>query len=402
MDERILWVWITQKFFPGSMRIPELLRRYESIRRIYDESEYDDVNLSGSEREALKDKSLDRAYEICSAVNLANARILVYDDEKYPEALRHIDSPPYVLYVKGKIIDWSEYLLIGVVGTRNYSKYGLAATKAIVGELAARGAVIVTGLARGLDAAATKEALRHNSYTVVVNAYAIDTAIPYENKAIFEAVQKTGIIMSEFPPGVRWSKNYIPIRNRIIAGLSRGVLVTEAPEKSGTLITVRHAVEYGRDVFAVPGSIFEKSYAGCNRLLQNSAKCTMSAQDILDEYHDVAYRRRAPMANVFIGDLPEIEVSDERIDPRPKKTKKEPERVKPKKSEDGEEKKPSLPDGLEEIERKVAVCLLEGEKHRDEIIRESGVDSGRVSTTLVLLEMKGIVAALPSNKYKLK
>ena len=396
MDERILWVWITQKFFPGSMRIPELLKHYGGIRRIYDETKYDDVYLLPKERDALLDKSLDSAYEICAAVEMADARILVYDDEKYPELLRHIDSPPYVLYVKGKIIDWSEYLLIGVVGTREYSPYGLAATKAVVGELAARGVVIVSGLARGLDAAAAEEVLRHNSYMVVINAYAIDAELPWENRKLFGAVAKTGIIMSEFPPGYRVPKHYIPIRNRIIAGISRGVLVTEAPEKSGTLISVRHAVEYGRDVFAIPGSIFEKSYAGCNRLLQNSAKCTMSAQDILDEYHDVAYRRRAPMANVFIGEEPEIDVPDIRIEPKPKQVPKAEKKEVPK------EKKQTLPEGLSDIEKKIAGCLLEGERHKDEIIRESGIDAGCVNTTLVLLEMNGVVAAMPSNKFKLK
>lgn len=441
MDNKILWVWLSLKFSPGKMIIPALLEEFEDIEEIYNEKHYTYSSyLSFNERKYLMDKSLDSAYDVCRRTEAAGAKILVYDDESYPENLRQIDSPPYVLYIKGKVIDWDRHLLISVIGTRECTQYGVNAARRIAGGLAEQGVVIVSGLARGLDSVATAEALKHNSYSVGVLGCPIDRIYPAENKALYNAVEKTGILISEYPPGSNPGKGSFPQRNRIIAGMSSGLLVTEAPIKSGTNITVNYAYDYNRDVFAVPGSIFEMNSEGTNRLLKGSAKATVCAEDILEEYPDISSKQRAPMGNIFIEELPEIEALIEsgiikkkndydsrnynsyrpaigkvpriggsrRSVSRLKRTstdemKSESEKTVSSSSEALEtNEKKTLPEGLSNDERLVAETLLGGEKMKDEIIRETVLDAGDVNTILILLEMQGAVEVLPGNIYRLK
>ena len=438
MNNKILWVWLSLKFSPGKMTIPTLLEEYGDIEEIYKEKSYTYSSyLSFNERKYLMDKNLDPAYDVCRRAKAVGAKILVYDDENYPENLRQIDSPPYVLYVKGKVIDWDRHLLISVIGTRKCTQYGVDATRKITGELAEHGVVIVSGLARGLDAVATAEALKYNSYSVGVLGCAIDKIYPLENRALYDAVEKTGILVSEYPPGSNPGKGAFPLRNRIIAGLSSGLLVVEAPLKSGTNITVNYAYDYSRDVFAVPGSIFERNSDGTNRLLKGSAKATVCAEDILEEYPDIAQKQRAPMGNIFIEELPEIEAliesgiikkdktnnvsgyngyneyrpalsraagTDRKSVSMEKRIKLD-ENKRPEKdtsaAPETKEKK-TLPEGLSDDEKRVAEILLNGEKMRDEIIRETELESGYVNTILIMLEMQGAVEGLPGNKYRLK
>ena len=425
MDIRILWIWISLKFSPGTMKISYLLDEYGGIEEIYNEEKYTySTYLTLSERKKLADKSLEAAYDICKRAEKANVKILVYDDEKYPESLRQLDSPPYVLYVKGKVIDWDSYVLISVIGTRNCTEYGVKATRKIAGELAEKGIVIVSGLARGLDSVAAVEALKHNCYCIGVLGCAIDSVYPPENRKLFNAIEKTGILISEYPPGGNTTGKSFVARNRIIAGLSRGLLVTEAPLKSGTGITVRFAYDYSRDVFAVPGSIFESNSAGTNKLLQGSAKAVMCAQDIIEEYPDINSKLRAPMGNIFIKELPELEGLVEKglneiskkktfkADREKAHTNSSPRRNPPKAAEEkidktsekeAEEKnKPKeLPIGLNDEEQRIAMSLLGGERPKDEIIRETGLDAGYVNTALIMMEMQGVVEQLSGNVYRL-
>ena len=425
MDTRILWIWISLKFLPGTMKIPYLLDEFGGVEEIYNEEKYFYSSyLNFGERKKLADKSLEEAYDICKRAEKTNVRILVYDDENYPESLRQLDNPPYVLYVKGKVIDWNSHALISVIGTRKCTDYGVKATRKIAGELAEKGIVIVSGLARGLDSVATIEALRHNCYSVGVLGNAIDKVYPPENKALFDAVEKTGILISEYPPGVQTSKKSFVERNRIIAGLSRGLLVTEAPLRSGTRTTVGFAYDYNRDVFAVPGSIFEENSAGTNKLLQGSAKAVMSAEDIIEEYPDIKLKLRAPMGNIFIQELPELEkiveggiaeLTREKQYKNSIKEKYQKNSIPPKKTRDMKNRKPvpaenpkevnqedkKLPEGLSENERIIMENILAGESSKDEIIRATGLDAGDVNTALVMLEMQGAVEQLPGNIYKI-
>ncbi|MBI4128481.1 MAG: DNA-protecting protein DprA [Parcubacteria group bacterium] len=204
----------------------------------------------------------------------------------YPALLSEIPDSPPILYVRG-ILRSTVPLVLGVVGTRRCSPYGKEITATLVARLAASGTGIVSGLARGIDAQAHEATLDSGGYTIAVLGSGVDDESIYPSMHVRLAhriIASSGAVVSEFPPGARARKSHFPQRNRIIAGLSHGVLVTDAPEKSGAMITAFQATEYGRDVFAVPGPIHSRTAAGPHRLIRMGAKLVVSASDIIEEY----------------------------------------------------------------------------------------------------------------------
>ena len=208
-------------------------------------------------------------------------RILVREDAEYPAVLREIAKPPLALFVRGNPIPDAER--IAVVGSRHASLYGKRVAEEIAMGLAGRGVTVVSGAARGIDTAAHKGALREGR-TVAVLGCGADVAYPKENARLLDEIASSGAVISEYPPGTQPFPAFFPQRNRIISGLSRGTTVVEAAERSGSLITAEFALSEGRDVFAVPGSIYSDTSRGCHRLIQQGAKLTMAAEDILEEY----------------------------------------------------------------------------------------------------------------------
>ncbi len=219
----------------------------------------------------------------------ASVWLLSEDDEKFPPFLKEIPHAPLLLYGKG-IPQWDRTTdlnrCLGVVGTRRPTSYGLEATEKLVYELSAAGLVIVSGLATGIDTRAHQTTLSANGKTIAVLGSGLDefSVFPPENRGLLRRiVESQGTVISEYAPGTPPLKEHFPQRNRIIAGLSRGVMVIEAREKSGALITARLALEFNRDVFAVPGSIFSSVSQGPHKLIQEGAKLVLSAKDILEE-----------------------------------------------------------------------------------------------------------------------
>ncbi len=213
-----------------------------------------------------------------------NIWILTEDDEHYPSYIKEIANPPVILYGKGAMLE--DRISIGVVGTRRPTAYGVEATETIVRELAEAGLIIVSGLASGIDARAHETTLETQGKTIAVLGSGLDhySIFPPENRGLARRIAEGGgTIISEYAPGTPAVKEHFPARNRIISGLSRGVLVIEAREKSGALITARFALEQNREVFAMPGSIFSPTSRGPNKLIQEGAKLITSAQDILEE-----------------------------------------------------------------------------------------------------------------------
>ena len=206
------------------------------------------------------------------------------DDPQYPRLLRKIDDPPKILYVRGRL-DLNSRPVLAVVGTRRYSDYGKRVALEIVGQLAEMSFIIVSGMALGIDTFAHKAALEKGAKTIAVLGTGIDRAsvYPKENLGLSEKIVESGALVSEYPPKSPSYKSNFPQRNRIIAGLSLGVLVVEAPLRSGALITARHAREQKRKVFAVPGSIYSSNSKGCHFLIKNGAKLVDSVEDILNE-----------------------------------------------------------------------------------------------------------------------
>ena len=205
-------------------------------------------------------------------------------DAAYPGRLKNIYDPPALLYCKGRLPLLDDLLCVAVVGTRDCTPYGVACAEKLGFGLASGGAAVVSGLAKGIDAAAIRGALRAGGVTVGVVGNGLDVYYPYESRYLYEDVASAGILLSEYPPGTEPASGHFPVRNRIISGLSLAALVVEAPEKSGALITAATALEQGRDVFAVPGPIDAPASVGCNRLIRDGAGLVSDASDILREY----------------------------------------------------------------------------------------------------------------------
>lgn len=210
--------------------------------------------------------------------------ILTIKDKNYPPALKNISHPPILLYLKGEIKKEDDFSL-AVVGTRKATEYGKRVTQEIVSKLA--GFTIVSGLALGIDTFAHQTALANSHRTIAVLGTGLDkeSFYPKENWSLSEKIAQNGALISEYPPGTKASKESFPQRNRIISGLSKGVLVIEAPQKSGALITVNFAIQQNRDVFVVPGPIFSKTSQGTNELIKKGARLITSAIDIFQDYN---------------------------------------------------------------------------------------------------------------------
>lgn len=215
---------------------------------------------------------------ICRQKKIA---LCIPEDPEYPALLKQIFQPPSVLFYRGRMQPTVHRL--AVVGSRRLSAYGRSVAEALALELAKRGVTVVSGAARGIDSAAHRGALQ-TGRTAAVLGCGVDIVYPPENRKLLDAIAEQGVVLSEYVPGTRPSPAFFPARNRIISGVSSGTIVVEAAERSGSLITAEMALSEGRDVFAVPGSIYSATSQGCNRLIQQGAKLVTQAQDVLDEY----------------------------------------------------------------------------------------------------------------------
>lgn len=285
-------------------------------------------------------------------LDASRVRVVTLLDEEYPKALMEIPDPPPFLYVLGSL-KGSE-TAVGVVGSRRASSYGLMTTEKLAAEMAAAGVTVISGMARGVDSAAHRGALKAGGRSIGVLGCGIDVRYPPENGKLFDEMAEKGALVSELPMGTQPLAENFPRRNRIIAGLSRGVLVVEAAEKSGSLITADCALEYGRDVFAVPGNINSYGSRGTNRLIKQGAKLVERVEDILEELPAVTGKA-------------------------------------------GECGSPSF--SLDPAEAELYAFIAQGPLHIDEIIVKSALTVGEVSAILLRLELKGAVSQLPGKFF---
>jgi DNA processing protein len=222
----------------------------------------------------------DAARRLVAAVG---QEVVTLIDDAYPPLLREICDPPLALYFRGDLAAATRPAVVAVVGSRKASPYAINAASLLTSALAAAGAAIVSGLARGIDAAAHRAALDAGGTTIAVLGTGIDVIYPRNHKRLFHDIAERGLVVTEFPPGTPPLPPHFPIRNRVISGLAHGTMVVEATGRSGSLITARTAAEQGREVFAVPGSIFSPGSEGTHRLIQYGAKLIHDAQDVLEE-----------------------------------------------------------------------------------------------------------------------
>lgn len=378
MEHILYWLWLTTKYRIANSKITRLFERFDSIEDIYLSKSFNNIyGISERDKQLLMDKDLSKAKRALEKTAKLGGKIIVYDDENYPQLLKNIPDPPYVLYIIGKVPELDKVLTIGVVGTRLSSEYGNTVTERICRNLAEAGAVTVGGLAMGIDAVGAWATIDAGGIAVGVIASGLDKVYPHENAELYKAVAQKGCIMTEYPPGTKPYGTNFPVRNRIIAGLSRGVLVAEAPEGSGSLITARHAFENNRDVFAVPRNITDTGFLGTNILIQQGAKLVNSAEDILVEY---------PYA---------VKVTPLKAD-----TKKPPKVITVEKREENKDDSEKY-SKLSEKEKSIVALLRKKDMQIDEISRELGIPVGEVNTRLIMLECNRLIKRLPASKYQL-
>jgi DNA processing protein len=293
---------------------------------------------------------LDRVLE---RIEQAGARVLTWEDPDYPRNLLNIPQPPPVLYVKGQLTAADEWA-VAVVGTRHATHYGREAARELSAALARSGVTVVSGLARGIDAEAHKAALDAGGRTIAVLGSGLDQIYPPEHHALAEAITRAGALVSDYPLGTPPESLNFPPRNRIISGLSKGVVIVEAGEGSGALITADYAAEQGRDVFAVPGSIFVRTFHGTNKLIQQGAKLVLSVSDILEELNLTLVTEHKETRAVFPADP---------------------------------------------TEQRLLACLSAEPVHVDDLGVQVGLPIAQITGTLALMELKGLVRQVGGMNY---
>lgn len=393
------WLWLST--LPGvSIRLKHsLLDHFGGPEAVYygQREEYLLVpGMTGPAADALENKDTsgaDRILEDCSRLGL---QLLSLHDTAYPERLRSISDPPLLLYVQGRMPAFDSEPAIAMVGTRRASSYALEAGERLAGELAVHGALIVSGLAAGSDAAAHRGALRCGGFTAAVIAGGHDILYPRENRYLFRDIAVQGVILSEYPPGSEPLPERFPIRNRIISGLCVGVVVLEAPRRSGALITASRALDQGREVFAVPGPIFDPHCEGSNRLLADGAPPALDAWSVLSHFADRFPQKLRPQQ----GDTPRRFGQDL---PRPEKPEKPAPPVHP--APPPERALPTLDLAGDHGLTDDQICLVKALRGRqvqvDDLIAETHIPARRALSALTVLELDQIVTQDAGKRFSL-
>ncbi|MEO8648443.1 MAG: DNA-processing protein DprA [Acidobacteriota bacterium] len=367
--------WISLNMTPGigPRAATKLLERFGSADAVFHarRSELESLRIQPETIESIIKREFDvkAAGELERVKNLGGD-ILTLDDGSYPSLLREIADPPITLYVRGNWEACLEMPCVAVIGSRMCSTYGENAAEMLSRDLASRGICIISGLARGIDTAAHRGAIRTGGKTVAVLGTGIDGAYPKENKKLIDEILASGgAVVSQFPLGTPPLKDNFPYRNRIISGLSLGVLIAEASERSGSLITARLAMEQNREVMAVPGNITSGNSYGTNYLIKAGAKLVQQWQDV-------------------VAELPS-EIAAAILPPKVEKA-----------GEPKAERKDAVPEGLTKDEKTVWLMLAADEsKHIDDLLERSGLSFGELNAALVSLDIRDLIRVLPGKFY---
>lgn len=288
MDRELYWIWLSRIKGLGSIKIQKLLEKYKTPERIWNctKQELLQVEQIGEEtvNEILKEEYRKDLLKYKNYMDQNQIKVISIYDKNYPEKLKNIYDKPIVLYVKGDEKILNDFSL-AIVGCRENTKYGEIVTKQIASELVKKEITTISGLARGIDSISQEETVNQKGKTIAVLGNSLDTIYPTENKKLADKIiANGGAIVSEYVIGSKIEKMNFPARNRIISGLSDGIIVVEAKKKSGTMITVDFALEQGKSVFAIPGNITIKNSEGTNELIKQGAKMVTRIEDILEEY----------------------------------------------------------------------------------------------------------------------
>ncbi|MCK4244037.1 MAG: DNA-processing protein DprA [Candidatus Omnitrophica bacterium] len=364
MDERKKgWIGLNLIDGLGFIRIRNLLKKFREPKKVFSASaaellEVPGINKNIAERiKSFSDAGLEKELSLIEELGLS---VIALEDKDYPSNLKLIYDPPPVLYVQGGI-EAKDRLAIAIVGTRRCSYYGRKTADSLSYELTSRGFTVVSGMARGIDTAGHKGALKAGGRTIAVLGSGLARIYPRENKELAAKIGKSGALISEFPLLTAPDRRNFPQRNRIISGLSLGVVVIEAPDRSGALITADLALEQGREVFAIPGNVDQPTSSGTLRLIKQGAKLVTESDDVIEEL------------GALLNLLPK------------------------KKEGKGEKAVPTL----KGEEKRIYHLLTTSPQHIDEIIKRSELSASTAAGLLMTLELKGLVKQLPGKFYVL-
>ena len=360
MDTLYYWIALSLVDEIGPRSIRELLDSFGDAKYIFEADIMDLLQVEGiGEKRARAIKCFNRWKEVERVLSLCETqeiKVITETDESYPALLKNIHGRPFLLYLKGEILQEDRYA-VAVVGPRKPTEYGVRVADMIAGELAKTGITVVSGMARGIDTVAHKAAIIRGGRTIAVLGSGIDVPYPPENAGLMKRITKSGCVVSEFPPGTKPERGNFPVRNRIISGLSLGVVVIEATSYSGALITAEYALEQNREVFSVPGMITSKRSSGTNTLIKKGAVLVESAEDVIKEL--------APQLKGFIRESTKRSVS------------------------------------LSDDERNIVKYLSKEPVNVDVLTRESKIPLNKLLSILTALELKGVVKQAEGKRFYL-
>jgi len=366
-DSSIYALALSQISGIGNVTYKRLIDRFGSAREVFDagkkrisEIPYITADKAGA---IVSFDNWESIKEQIKKVEDSGVKILSMEDEEYPQKLKMIYDAPPVLYIKGNFAE-DDKIPVAVVGSRHPSTYGSLSAEKIASGLARKGVTVVSGMAMGIDSKAHRAALNAGGRTIAVLGSGIDVIYPSENKSLYNDIIKNGVVISEFSLGTRPEPSNFPRRNRIISGLSVGVVVVESTKKGGALITAELALKENREVFAIPGNIDSARSQGTNKLIQKGAKLVESVDDIMEE---LKYNLGAEF-NLELPQQKDLFIND---------------------------------DSLTDAEKKTLVCLSTESVHVDTVIEESGFKSEVVLKILLDLELKGFVKQIPGKNFVL-
>ena len=394
MKKETIYIWFQLQVGRCNRLTKEILSRFDNIFDLYN---CDDFSFLGEKREKyikkLETKDMSQAFEITKRCERIGARITGYYDELYPDSLRKIEDPPAVLYSIGDFRNLNDVPCVAIVGTRKMSDYGKNIAESFAYNFAKSGAYVVSGLAKGVDTAAHRGAVMADGFTVAVLGTPIGDIYPAENERAFKTLYERGLVISELFPGASKTRADFPNRNRIISGLSSAVVIAEAGEKSGALITAQHAISQSRMVFAVPGAIGAENM-GTNRLIKNGVSVATEPYDVISqliiEYPESIKVYEPSMTSALRSYGNVI-----------KREKEEP--IQKTDFEIKEEKEPEIeiPDDGSLSSVIKSLLLSEGTLTADEIVAKTGAPVSEIMTELTMLEICGEVVSNAGGRFSI-
>ncbi len=360
--ERDILIWLSSLNI-GNHNIRKLIDEFPNLEDLWYSKKEKLENIGRFKHpiinKILKNRNKDYLNSLLENIESQNIKMITILDKDYPEHLSYIDDRPNVIYMKGGILE-EDNLAISIVGSRKSTSYGKWAAEKFSRELVEMGVTIISGLANGIDTIAHRTALENNGRTIAVLGTGIDKIYPARNKELYKDIEKSGALITEFPIGTKPFAYNFPQRNRIISGLSMGIIVIEAQEKSGSLITATHASNQGKDVFALPGNINSVFSKGTNKLIRDGARPLLELEDIIEEINEFKELRNKSIIKNKVDN-----------------------------------------NNFSDIEIKIIECLKMQPTHCDEISYKTGIDISELNSMLTILELKGIIKELSGRIFSI-